>query len=305
MQTSNVGKNRQALVSGGTSGLGKHLVLELARQHSRLAIVGRDIGRLEAARNDALDAGAVSVEVFSVDVTRIDRVREPTVALSADGHPASSGGHPAPSGNQSSVEEYKRFRDFLAHERCELLINAVGRSDRGSLQNLSCMDVRELFEINVLSSLSMTQVSWDSLCRGSGTVVNIASLAGLVAGPNMGGYSIAKHGLVAMHRQWRSESAGSGVHFLLVCPGPIDRPDSDDRYSHLAAQRGLDSSAAKPGGGVRLKRLNPESLSRQILAAAHSKELELVLPSKAKWLAALMPLWPSWADRLLRSSMRS
>lgn len=261
MQISSVWKNRLALVSGGTSGLGKHLVLELARQNSRLAIVGRDLGKLEAARNEALDAGAVSVEIFSVDVTRIDQVRAPAGKSTAEDNPPSSG-------NPSFDKEYGRFRDFLSRERCELLINAVGRSDRGSLRNLSCVDVRELFEINVLSSLSMTQVSWDSLCRGSGTVVNIASLAGIVAGPNMGGYSIAKHGLVAMHRQWRSESVGSGVHFLLVCPGPIDRPDSDDRYSRLAAQRGLDSSVAKPGGGVQLKRLNPENLSRQILAAA-------------------------------------
>ncbi len=298
MQTSSVWKNRLALVSGGTSGLGKHLVLELARQNSRLAIVGRDLGRLEVTRDEALEAGAASVDVFSIDVTRIDRMREPTMESSVEGHPSSS------SVDQSSDEECGRFRDFLARERCELLINAVGRSDRGELQNLSPASVRELFDINVLSSLSMTQLSWDSLRRGSGTVVNIASLAGLVAGPNMGGYSIAKHGLVAMHRQWRSESSGSGVHFLLVCPGPIDRPDSDDRYTQLAAQRGLDSSVAKPGGGVRLKRLNPERLSRQILAAAHSRELELVLPAKARWLAALMPLWPSWADRLLRNSMR-
>ena len=297
MQTSSVWENRLALVSGGTSGLGKHLVLELARQNSRLAIVGRDIGRLESARNEALEAGAASVEIFAIDVTCIERI---TGAV--DGR--SDGGHQATTGNQPSVNEYGRLRDFLASERCELLINAVGRSDRGELQNLSPASVRELFEINVLSSLSMTQLSWDSLRRGSGTVVNIASLAGLVAGPNMGGYSIAKHGLVAMHRQWRSESSGSGVHFLLVCPGPIDRPDSDDRYTQLAAQRGLDSSVAKPGGGVRLKRLNPVTLSRQILAAAHSRELELVFPAKARWLAALMPLWPSWADRLLRNSMR-
>lgn len=297
MQSSSVWKNRLALVSGGTSGLGKHLVLELARQNCRLAIVGRDVARLELTRSEALAAGAVSVDVFSLDVTQIDRNREPALELPADGQSSLSN-------NLSFHDECRRLHDFLSRERCELLVNAVGRSDRGSLQNLSCEDVRELFEMNVLSSLSMTQMCWDSLCRGSGTIVNIASLAGLVAGPNMGGYSIAKHGLVAMHRQWRSESVGSGVHFLLVCPGPIDRPDSDERYSQLAAQRGLDANVAKPGGGVRLKRLDPLSLSRRILAAVDSKELELVLPSKAKWLAALMPLWPSWADRLLRNSMR-
>ena len=298
MQTSSVWKNRLALVSGGTSGLGKHLVLELARQNSRLAIVGRDLGRLEATRNEALDAGALSVDLFSVDVTRIGN----GIGLADPRHPEAN---PTSLVKQPPNDDYGRLRDFLSRERCELLINAVGRSDRGTLLRLSPTEVRELFEINVLSSLTMTQTSWDSLCRGLGTVVNIASLAGIVAGPNMGGYSIAKHGLVAMHRQWRSESEGSGVHFLLVCPGPIDRPDSEERYTQLATERGLDQQAALPGGGVRLNRLNPVVLSRQILVAAHARELELILPSKAKWLAALMPLWPSWADRLLRKNMRS
>ncbi|MBM3966959.1 MAG: SDR family oxidoreductase [Planctomycetes bacterium] len=297
MQSSSVWKNRLALVSGGTSGLGKYLVLELARQNCRLAIVGRDVERLESTRSEAFAAGAASVDVYSLDVTRIDRKGEAVFKLPAEGKTSLSN-------NLSSQDECRRLHDFLLRERCDLLINAVGRSDRGSLQNLSCENVRELFEINVLSSLSMAQMCWDSLCRGSGTIVNIASLAGLVAGPNMGGYSIAKHGLVAMHRQWRTESVGSGVHFLLVCPGPIDRPDSDERYSQLTAQRGLDANSAKPGGGVRLKRLDPLSLSRRILSAVDSKELELVLPSKARWLAALTPLWPSWADRLLRNSMR-
>jgi len=298
MQTSSVWKNRLALVSGGTSGLGKHIVLELARQNSRLVIVGRDFARLEATRNEALDAGAVAVETFSVDVTKIDRAVGGSAGGDTDEQSADSAG-------RSHQEELRRLRDILARERCELLINAVGRSDRGTLEKVSAADVRSLFEINVLSSLTMTQLCWDSLGRGRGTVVDIASLAGIVAGPNLGGYSIAKHGLVAMHRQWRSESVGSGVHFLLVCPGPIDRPDSGDRYTKLASDRGLGEQAAKPGGGVRLKRLNPVELSRKILASAHAKDLELVLPSKAKWLAALMPLWPSWADRLLRNSMRS
>jgi hypothetical protein len=54
---------------------------------------------------------------------------------------------------------------------------------------------------------------------------------------------------------------------------------------------------------VDIQRLNPIELSQRILRAAEHRELELVLPGKAKWLAALMPLWPSWADRILRKKM--
>jgi short-subunit dehydrogenase len=188
----------------------------------------------------------------------------------------------------------------LESNSLDLLINAVGRSDRGMLCDLKEEDLLDQIRVNVLSTFRMTRACWSSLERGHGCIINIASLAGIVAGPGLGGYPLAKHALVAMHRQWRSEAVGSGVHFLLVCPGPIDRNDSLDRYADLVAERGLDQQRARPGGGVKLERLDPTQLSARILNAAERRELELVVPGKVKWLAALMPLWPRWADSILR-----
>lgn len=267
--------NKLAIVSGASSGLGLHLALALAQQGSRLVLIGRDRARLEGARNAALLAGSPDVRAVSMDISRED-------AWSQEN------------------DDVAVLRSALDDENVDLLINVVGRSDRGRLKDLTATDLAAQFQVNVLSTFQTTRACLPSLQRAGGTVVDIASLAGIIAGPCMGGYCMAKHALVGMHRQWRLEMAATDVHFLLVFPGPIQGDDNHDRYAELAAARGIDANAARAGGGVRLNRLDPKSLSRQILSAAANRRTELIVPSKARWLAALMPLWPDWADRIIR-----
>jgi short-subunit dehydrogenase len=274
-------KNRTAIISGGSNGLGRAIAVALAKQSAHLVIIGRDTHRLQAIEKQAIELGAASVSTLSIDARKIHS--DPT---------------------ESSQTAIANLKDILAVQGCDLLINAVGKSDRGSLEQLSEEELVEQFGLNVLATHSMTKFCWPALCQNRGVVVNIASLAGVVAGPGMGGYSMAKHGLVGLHRQWRLESQTSGVHFLLVCPGPIAREDSADRYAELAQTRGLDHSSVAPGGGVKLRRLDPDELSQRILKAAQDRKLELVVPGKVRLLAALTAFWPSIADRIIRKKMK-
>ena len=274
-------KNRTAVISGGSNGLGRALALSLAKQAANLVIIGRDTNRLEAVEKQALEAGASSVAIVSMDVREGSQDKKAHRASQKDS-----------------------LRDILAVQGCDLLINAIGKSDRGSLCQLSESDLVEQFGLNVLATHAMTKLCWSALCESRGTVVNIASLAGIIAGPGMGGYSMAKHALVGLHRQWRLEAESTGVHFLLVCPGPIARDDSSDRYADLVQARGLDPLSQSPGGGVALRRLDPDELSLQILKAAESRKLELVVPGKARLLAVLAAFWPSLADSIIRKKMK-
>lgn len=269
-------RNKHAIVSGGSSGLGFHLAIGLAKQGANLVLIGRDRGKLEAAQHAVLKAGAPDVVILALDI--------------ADEF--------SWTGRASDAAE--RFLDLLRSHPIDLLINAVGRSDRGRMEQLQPTDLLQHFQANVLSTFRMTQACLPGLRKVRGTVVNIASLAGVIPAPGMGAYAMAKHALVGMHRQWRLEHVDSSVHFMLVCPGPIDRHDSRDRYDLLVQSRDLDPQQAKPGGGVRLNRLAPEALAERILYGAARRELELIVPSKARWLAALMSLCPGWADSIVR-----
>jgi len=268
----------QVLVCGGSSGLGLHLVIAAARQNAKIAIVGRDANRLDAARLIALKHGAASVACFSIDLRNCD---------------------------SNTTDDSAKLAQWLSENDVALLINAIGRSDRGLLEQLNSKDLISLFEDNVLCTWNMIQLALHSLKRSKGSIVNIGSLAGLVSAPNMGGYSIAKFGLTALSRQLRLELAKDNVSVTLVCPGPIERDDSGNRYQSLAVSRGLSNTATAPAGGAKLRMLDPEKLCDKILEAASQRRKELVCPAKAKWLAAIMPIWPNLADRILRSLLSS
>lgn len=270
---------RLVVVCGGTSGLGLQLVIAAAQQKANVIIIGRDSSRLERARAIAMDNGAISATGFSIDLSL-------NTAIASEHKP--------------EMDDLIKLRDRLATADVDLLINAVGRSDRGLLEQLENIDLASMLNDNLICTWNMIRIVLESLKRARGTIVNIGSLAGLVPAPGMGGYSVSKSALTAMSRQLRLELAGQGVHVMLVCPGPIARDDNMNRYQKLADERGLSSQAATaPGGGVKLKLIDPNILCLKILKAAHQRKNELVCPRKAAWLAAISNVYPSLADWIL------
>jgi uncharacterized protein len=123
----------------------------------------------------------------------------------------------------------------------------------------------------------------------------------------LGGYAIAKHGLAALAQQARLELAEEGIHVLLACPGPIAREDSGTRYDHLARDphspnQDLPEAMRQPGGGAKVRGLEPQQLVRDILQAAAHKQPRIIRPRKAQWLHWVSALSGSLGDRLLRKN---
>lgn len=281
---------RAVVVCGGSSGLGLQLAIAAAEQKANVLIIGRDCARIESAIQTALEKGARSAQGFSIDLGL---------------HSASA---PIDGPRHERVGGTLELQSWLANHPVDLLINAIGRSDRGLLEQLTDSDLASLFNDNLICTWNMTRLALDAIKRGRGTIVNIGSLAGLVAAPGMGGYSIAKSGLTAMTRQLRLELDPSGVHVMLVCPGPIARQDpieQANRYEKIAAERGLsDPASTSPGGGVKLRLIDPNWLCKKILHSAYRRKKELVVPPKAACLSALAALLPSVADWILRKYLK-
>ena len=110
----------------------------------------------------------------------------------------------------------------------------------------------------------------------------------------------SKFPLAAFAQQLRLELGPRGVHTLLVSPGPIARDETGPRYADQSA--GLPESATRPGGGARLKAIDPTELAKKILAACEGRRAELVVPAKTKLLFALAQLWPTFSDWILRKN---
>lgn len=265
--------NKTVVVSGGSSGLGLHLAKAAAKQGAYVTILGRTPEKLAAAKEEIQQTTHQEVQTFELDAV--------------------------------SPHDSTEFIQWIDTKSVDLLINAIGRSDRGRLEQLNRSDLESLFRDNVLTTATMTQTMLPSLRRAHGCIVNIGSLAGVISSPQMGGYCVSKFALSAYSSQLRLELQESNVHVLLVSPGPIRREDNHSRYNELVNARGMEQSGANaPGGGAKLKLLDPERLSETILQSALNRDLQLVLPAKVKWLAAIRSIWPWLGDQILKRNLK-
>lgn len=257
-------QNKVALVTGGSSGLGLAIAHAFHDRGAEVALAARDTARLAVAAGSISTPGRRCVGL-AADVTRDD-----DVARLIDQTIATFG-------------------------RLDVLVNCAGRSSRGAAADTTPAEFADLLEANFLSAVRCTHRALPHLASGGGGhVVYIGSLSSKTASRFLGAYPASKFPLAAYAQQLRMELGKAGPQILLVCPGPIHRDDAGQRYNHQAGD--LPEQARQPGGGARLKGIDPQWLARRIVRACERRELELVVPGYVRLLFAIAALSPHWGD---------
>ena len=259
-------QSKVAIVTGGSAGLGFAMADALGSCGVSVMLAARDEVRLQAAV-DRLQQQGRRVAGCATDVTDCEQVN----ALIA-----------------RTINEFGKL---------DMLVNNVGRSARGRILDTGPEEFRDLLELNFLSVVRCVQAAAPHLIESRGHVVNIGSLASKSVSKYLGAYPATKFAIAAYSQQLRYELNPQGVHVLLVCPGPIARPDTGQRYDAEASD--LPESARQPGGGVKLRGILPQRLAAQILRDCERRRPELIIPGKARWLFAISQLWPSVGDRII------
>lgn len=259
-----------AIVSGGSSGLGLAIAQTLLAQGYSISILGRDAGRLDAAHEKLVKTGA--------DPQRV-------ITVTADA--------------TSSQDTHKAVELHLkSFNQLDALVNVVGQSDRGRIEDLDVEKLRELFDANVISALQCSQACLPALRQTRGAIVNIGSLASRVAPRFLGGYVIVKHALAGMTRQMRMECEADGVHVGLVCPGPIAGKHAPNRYG-VDEESNVPADAAAPGGGAKLRLLDPVDVAAAVVRCIEKREIEVIMPPKTRLLMGINAVSPKLADWIL------
>ena len=102
----------------------------------------------------------------------------------------------------------------------DVLVNNAGRGWYGSIEGMNESSVRAMFELNLFAVLSVTRAVLPGMrTRGNGWIVNVSSVAGLVAAPGFGYYSATKFAVEAVTDALRDEVAAQGISVLAVEPG--------------------------------------------------------------------------------------
>ncbi len=121
--------------------------------------------------------------------------------------------------NEQTVTEFAaRVRETWG--RVDVLVNNAGISFIAPAENVSADDFRRVLEVNLVAPFLLSK-SFGSLMlsQGSGAIVNVASVAGLLGIADRTAYNASKHGLIGLTRTLAAEWGGRGVRVNAVCPG--------------------------------------------------------------------------------------
>ena len=209
-------RNKVALVTGGSSGLGRVIADAFTAAGAKVTIVGLEADAVRQAADEMRSAGGDVLGIHA-DITK-----QPDV-------------------DRLMAETLDRFG------RLDVLVNNAGRSMRGKVLDTTPEQFRDLMELNLVALVRCTRAAVPHLLPTRGHVVNIGSLASKSAARWVGAYPATKFAVAAYSQQLRLELGPQGLHVLLVCPGPIERKDA--RLYPLEGLEDVPESARKPGAG--------------------------------------------------------
>lgn len=180
-------EGQRALVTGATSGIGRAVASQLAREGAEVVVHGRDAAR-----------GAETVEEIT----------------------AAGGSARFVAGDLGDAADVQR----LAHDvgDVDILVNNAGMSAFGPTAEFDVDTFDRMFASNVRAPfLLVAALAPGMVARGRGSIVSISSMAGGVGLVGGAAYGATKASLEAMTRAWAAEYSASGVRVNAVAPGPV------------------------------------------------------------------------------------
>jgi NAD(P)-dependent dehydrogenase (short-subunit alcohol dehydrogenase family) len=109
---------------------------------------------------------------------------------------------------------------FDTFGQADVLVNNAGISLISPAEHTSAADYRRVLEVNLVAPFLLSRVFGEKmLLAGAGSIVNVASVAGLLGISDRAAYNASKHGLIGLTRTLAAEWGGRGVRVNAVCPG--------------------------------------------------------------------------------------
>lgn len=182
-----------ALVTGASSGIGRALAVELGRRRGRVALLGRDAGRLSAAREECMAAGATAAEAFAIDLS-----------------------------DHFAIEGIVRDVETRLARPVDIAIHAAGSVLMARVEDYPVDQAAALLDVNLLAGFALARALVPGMRGRGGTIGFISSGSAYRALPYQWAYAASKAGIERLAEALRVELADSPVTVRVVSPGPVD-----------------------------------------------------------------------------------
>lgn len=263
--------NQVAIVTGGASGIGRALCEELARRGALAVVadINRDGAQAAASAIDAMGGRAVAAPLDVTCAVDVEHLVEDTVRQ---------------------------------HGRLDYMFNNAGIGVAGEVRDLSLDHWRKAIDINLWGVIYGATAAYAAMLRkGSGHIVNTASVAGLVGEPGLAPYSVTKSAVVALSTALRAEAEGFGVRVSVVCPGFVDTAIYDNA---IGVKVDKDKFLAK----LPVRLVSAPDAARAILRGVERNQAIIVFPFYARllwWLTRINPSALAGFHRKMLANLRA
>jgi short-subunit dehydrogenase len=178
-----------ALITGGTSGIGKELAKLFSNDHYNLVLVARDLGELNSTAIELRTSG-IDVRTIAKDLSKMDEAK----ALC----------------NEIDVP-------------IEVLVNDAGQGVYGLFKDNDLERELDIIHLNICATVILTKHFMKEMAaRGSGKILNLGSVAGKLPGPWQAVYHATKAFVLSFTSAIREEMKDSGITFTALLPGVTD-----------------------------------------------------------------------------------
>ena len=255
--------NKVVVITGGSMGIGEAIGKAFVDEGAYCVLLSRDAARAEAAR------------------TRIGKT-DRTMALACD---------------VRNREEMDRVISLTRHhfQRIDVWVNNAGHGVSDAVATMDMPAFRGMFETNFFGTVEAMQAVLPLMReQGSGTVINISSVAGHLPVPFLAGYSATKFAMNAMGKAANVEMAGTGVNVLTVCPGYVK--------TNFGANvvKGRDSAnwvkTVKPQNQ---QGISAERVARAVLTGYRKQKREVIVPWTMHPVVKIYQLFPRVVEKVM------
>jgi 3-hydroxybutyrate dehydrogenase len=206
-------KNKTALVTGSTSGIGLGIAKALASQGANVMLNG--FGDVEGAKAEVAALGA-QVGYHGADMSKPADIEAMMAA---------------------AAEQFGRV---------DILVNNAGIQHVAPIEQFPADRWDAIIAINLTSAFHTTRLALPAMqSAGWGRIINVASVHGLVASAQKSAYVAAKHGILGLTKVTALENATTGVTCNAICPGWVLTPLVQKQVDAKAEALGISNDEAK------------------------------------------------------------
>lgn len=218
-------KGKNALITGGSSGIGLEFSRQLAAQGINIVIIGRNNKKLLSATREIKEKYNVKTESLSID-------------LSKPG---------------ASQKIFNKFPDI------DLLINNAGFGIPNSISGCNINDESEIINLNCIAPMQLSALYLPQMINKSfGCLILVSSVLAFSGAPFMANYSSTKAYLLSLGEGIKAETKKQGIYVQVLCPGPTNTPGASKHVvdyskipiSQMTSQDVVKFSLSRLGSGL-------------------------------------------------------